>query len=399
MENILLISDDNEYANRLAEKLIFLRKDDSIQVSSLQNALNQVVISRCEIVLVHEADIEFLEELRKNENITIILISDSQKLITEAYDLGIDDFISPKAKGYEFVLRIVNNIKHNSKRVAEFRNLRLLEQSEIIDELTGIYRYAYSRQVIENFIDDNLLVDGTFIVISPSQKDKPKFNIEKMASAVKSSLRVTDITTSGRGVNIYILLPKTDAVGAVAILDRIKENLNGEFEICAGIADIADKSFPKFEREALKALSEALSTEQEIIFVKEKEKTLDEWLVDEDVTDKNYKIFRQLFNKKLEKVITPVFYRLQKAYEEKLFNTVIEQYTDSEQCVFRLKSDKRESVLTILYPGFAKIVINIVHSGLDTPENREIKLALTKVTQKELADITEDFIKEFKSSL
>ena len=111
---------------------------------------------------------------------------------------------------------------------------------------------------------------------------------------------------------------------------------------------------------------------------------------------KNYKIFRQIFNKKMEKVIAPVFFRLQKTYEEKLFDTKIEQYTDAEQCVFHLKNQNQDSTLRIVYPGFAKIIVYITHEGLDSPENREIQLALTKISQKELVKIVEDFIKEFK---
>lgn len=79
-----------------------------------------------------------------------------------------------------------------------------------------------------------------------------------------------------------------------------------------------------------------------------------------------------------------------------MFDTKIEQYTDDEQCVFHLKNKNQDSTLRIVYPGFAKIIVYITHEGLDSPENREIQLALTKISQKELIKIVEDFIKEFK---
>ena len=150
------------------------------------------------------------------------------------------------------------------------------------------------------------------------------------------------------------------------------------------------------EHDALRALSEAVSTNVDYVVASDKEDTLDEWLDDSVEMPKNYKIFRQIFNKKMEKVIAPVFFRLQKAYEEKLFDTKIEQYTDAEQCVFHLKNQNQDSTLRIVYPGFAKIIVYITHEGLDSPENREIQLALTKISQKELVKIVEDFIKEFK---
>ena len=192
-------------------------------------------------------------------------------------------------------------------------------------------------------------------------------------------------------------MPKTSVNGAIVVLNKIKENYGDNFEICAGISSISHKSFDEMEHDVLQALSDAIATNAEYVLAEEKETdTLDDWLVTEADEPKNYKIFRQIFNKKMEKVIAPVFFRLQKAWEEKLFDTQIEQFTDNEQCVFHLKNKKQDSILRIVYPGFAKIVIYINHEGLDSPENKEIQLSLTKISQKELITIVEDFIKDFK---
>ena len=64
--------------------------------------------------------------------------------------------------------------------------------------------------------------------------------------------------------------------------------------------------------------------------------------------------------------------------------------------MFHLKNKNQDSTLRIVYPGFAKIVIYITHEGLDSPENKEIQLPLTKISQKELISIVEEFIKDFK---
>lgn len=395
---VLLISDDELFTGSFLKKLVLLRNDDNVVVSAFKNALNNVKIHRPKLVLIYANDcVDLIKVLRKDTSLCIILLSNSQKLILDAYDAGADDFIPPDALDFEVVLRIVNNLKNNSVKLAGFRNAKLLEQNSIIDELTGIYKYNYSKVVIENYIDNNLLDEGIFLAVSPTQKGKTEFNQEIMANAVKNTLRANDIVTFGKGVNLYILLENADYNGAVKLLNRIKEIYGNE--ICAGITEISGKSFNKLEREALSALFEAYSSGKEYCFSEGKEETLDEWLVDEDLLEKNYKIFRQMFNKKLEKVITLVFYRLQKSYEEKLFETEIEQIVSSEQCLFKLVNRKQTSYLSILYPGFANIIINIVHEGLYSPENREIRLPLTKITQKELINIVEDFIKDFKNSL
>ena len=401
--NILLISDDENFSKVLKSKLIFLRDNDFILLSDYQDAVNTFELSNPEIVLVHEnqsADVTFdlIKKLRINKNLCIVLIANAynKDVILTAYDLGIDDFVISSDDDFEFVIRIVNNIKHNSVKIAALRNSKILEQLNVIDDLTGLYNYAYAKQAIENEIDDNLIDDGYFVVLGPSDESKNIFSSEKMAKAIKASIRYSDIAVLGKGAKFYLLLPKTSLNGAITVINKIEENYGNEFKLCAGICSIAHKTFEEMEASALQAVSEASSTGVQYIAAEEKGDSLADWLGDEYEHPKNYKLFRQIFNTKMEKVITPVFYRLQKAWEEKLFETEIEQYTGSEQCVFHLKNKNRNSTLRIVYPGFAKIMIYIVHDGLDSPENKEIQLSLTKISQKELINIVEDFIKEFK---
>ncbi len=401
---ILLISENNDFAELLEKKLIFLRHNDSIIISDYKNALSKLELCGADIVFVHEnssraKSVELIKKLRNNKNLCILLLANSydSEFILAAYDAGVDDFALSNAEAFELVVRTVNNIKHNSIKLNLYRNLKLLEQLNVIDNYTGLYNYNYAKQIIENVIDDNLLSDGIFMAISPSQTSKNQFSVEKMAEAIFSSVRADDIATLGRGAKFYIFLPETDLGGAVVVLNKIKDNYGCDFEICAGISTIAHKNFDEIERDALKAQADAVATNAQYVVAENHENdTLDEWLVDAEDKPKNYKIFRQIFNKKLEKVITPVFYRLQKAWEEKLFNTEIEQYTDGEKCVFHLKNSKQDSTLKIVYPGFAKIIIYITHEGLDSPENSEIQLPLTKINQKSLIAIIEDFIKDFK---
>ncbi len=401
--SILLISDDEKFAEMLKSKLIFLRKGDTVVTSSFDNAEQNLELTMADIVLVHEntsknATLELVKRLRQNKNICIMLLVNDydEELVLACYDAGIDDFTTAGAESFELVIRVVNNIKHNSIKLKAFRNSKILEQLQVIDELTGVYNYNYSQQVIENSINENLFNDGVFAVIAPSENSKSKFSIEKMAEAIKKSIRVDDVVTLGRGARFYLFLPKTDFNGTLVVINKIKENYGDDFELCAGISGIANKDFKEMEKDALQALSDAMATNAEYVFAQAKEETLDEWLDDTENEPKNYKIFKQMFNKKLEKVITPVFFRLQKAWEEKLFETEIEQSTDDDMCVFHLKNKKQDSTLRIIYPGFAKIMISITHEGLDSPENKEIQLPLTKISQKELVGIVEDFIKDFK---
>ena len=117
-----------------------------------------------------------------------------------------------------------------------------------------------------------------------------------------------------------------------------------------------------------------------------------------NTTQKNFKLFKQAFNKKLEKVITPVFFQMQKMYEEKLFKTKIDQYSNDTLSQFSLKTLDREGELKITYPGFSKINIDVIHKGLDSPENKRIRLDLTELDEERLTKILEDFILDFKKN-
>lgn len=397
---ILLVSDDNEIIEAISEKLVFMRSDDDVIISSYEQAMQNSNLSSSEIVLVCEDEknkktINLISKLKEKTNLSVILVckTDNKKLILSAIDAGVDNYMVMPIEDYELVVRAVNTIKNNSIKNNNERNTKILEQLKVIDEVTGLYNNEYSKQLMENVIDLDLVTSGIFMVVSPSQEGKSKFSLEKLAKAVKLSTRTSDVVTLGKGTNIYILMPYTQMNGAIVVLDKIGELL--KFDVCAGICDIASKSYDEYEEGGLKALSEALATSKNYVFMQKEEETLDGWL--DDSGAKGYKLFRQMFNKKLEKIIAPVFYRLQKAYEEKIFDTEINQCVEGDVCEFSLKNKKNFSILKIIYTGFSKIIISIEHQGLDSPENQEIQLSLDKITQNELVKIVENFIIEFKS--
>ena len=400
--SIVVISDDKDFANQVASKLVFLREDDSINISGYDNAIysaqNVKIAVVCENVSKN-ATLELIEKLRENKDLCIILLASSydRNFILSAYDAGIDDFAQSSADDFELVIRIVNNLKHNSVKRSLSKKEKLLEQIKVVDETTGFYNYKLAKLIFENAISD--AKNPVFMALSPSNSFKPSFSSEKMSKAIKSSTRYDDLISLGNGGVFYVMLSNTDINGALVVLNKIKENYGKDFELSAGVVEVLTDSFEQIEKEALNALSNALATNAEFVIVNNETETVDEWLDQNELQNKNYKIFKQMFNKKLEKVIAPVFYSLQNTWEEKLFNTEIEQYTNNEQCVFALKNKKQNSTLRIIYPGFSKILLTITHEGLDSPENRELQLPLSKITQKDLIKIIEDFIKEFKSSL
>ena len=71
--SILLISDDEKFAETLKSKLIFLRKGDTVVTSSFDNAEQNLELTMADIVLVHEntskkSTIELVKRLRHNKS-------------------------------------------------------------------------------------------------------------------------------------------------------------------------------------------------------------------------------------------------------------------------------------------------------------------------------------------
>jgi len=404
-DNILLVTENEEVAENVLSKLVLLRESDSIAVCDYMMAHKTLKVPSVSIVIVHEKEdkektLKFIESIKSNDYEIILLVNEyEQDLILAAYDLGVSDYYSINSEPYEMLIRTVNCFKSRALKVKSTRDLALLKQLGVVDEETGFYKYKFSKELLAEFIKDPKVQNGMFIILTLDEQSKTRFSADKLSKAIKKSVRCDDVVSIVKGGKFYLILPNIDKHGAFAVVNKIQKLLTEKLIIRAGVAKIVEKTFEKLEKEAYAALSEACQSNETVVYLEEKVKTLDDWLNNEEKDEKNYKIFQNAYNNKLEKVIAPVFFRLQKAYEEKLFNTKIEQYSDELQSVFQLKHKKQESRLKITYPGFAKIVIYIIHDGLDSPENKEIQLNLNEVTPKLLAKIIEDFIKEFKATV
>ena len=404
-DNILLITDSEEVTENILSKLVLLRESDSIGVCNYDLAKKTLKNSSVSIVILHVAkeDIEalnFISSIKSKDYEIILLVEDyHQDFILKAYDLGVADYFSTESPAYEMLIRTVNCFKSHSVKIKAMRDMSFLKQLDVVDSETGFYKYKYSKDLMEDFVKEPRVQNGMFVILSIDDSCKTRFSADKLSRAIKQSVRCDDVVSVVKGGKFYMILPNIEKVGAYAVVSKIQAILGDKLIVRAGIAKICDKSFERLEKEAFAALSEACQSNESAVCLEEKVKTLDSWLDDEEKDEKNYKLFKNAYNNKLEKVIAPVFYRLQKAYEEKLFRTKIEQYTDELQSVFRLSHPAQESRLKITYPGFAKIGIYIVHEGLDSPENREMELNLNEVTPRSLSKIVEDFIKEFRETI
>ena len=346
-----------------------------------------------------ETQIRYIKE--QDRHVFLILLSKSSEpdFIAGMYDCGIDDYILPSSTPADILIKVVNAIKRAEERRIAYKNELLLKELDVISSESGFYTERCANELINQEFE--ALADGVFMIVTYDELDRARFSLDALRSALSLSVRKSDTVVELKTSKFYILLPNTDINGGIAVFRKIKENLQEAFRLKAGIEKITSKDFRIIEQKASAALSEAMLSANDYCIYTEKEQALQEkdWNIEIEPEKKDFKLFRQKFLKKTENVITPVFYRLQKVFEDELPDTKIEQSTDEFQCIFHLKSLKQTSRLTIVYAGLGKIVLYITHSGLDSPENREIVLPLKDLTEKSLSDIVCTFVEEYKSCI
>ena len=99
------------------------------------------------------------------------------------------------------------------------------------------------------------------------------------------------------------------------VLEKIRTALTADFTICAGYIETRDIAFDRAEELANKASFKSAFKRQLFPFCSRTRKKE----VNLEVNVKNFKLHKENFVKKLENILSPLFYQTQKRNEEKAF--------------------------------------------------------------------------------
>lgn len=403
--NILLITENSAVWKNLQEKLMLVRTGDKIKIIDFAQAFSALETEKPSIIFICLEEksailkiIEFVKENLPNSIFILGVENYNTDFIISMYDAGAADYVLKDSKPADILIKTVNALKVVSERESALINKKLLEDLDGISAEDGFYTEKFANELMDNLLNTGM--PSSFLIVTYDELDRAMFDFEKLSDSIRSSIRNRDIVVKLRNGKFYILLEDTEIKGAEIVFEKIKKALNGAFRIKAGLCEVSGKSFQELEQKTTVALTDAMLGANDYVIYQEKALLEEEdWSLEPENTQKDFKLFKQLFVKKMENVITPVFYKLQNAYDGTLSDTKIEQYTDENRCIFHLRSPKQTSRLTIVYPGFAKVVIYITHSGLDSPENKEYSIPLKDLTELLLTALTEDFIKDYKSCI
>lgn len=409
MSNILLITNTENIIDAYSEKLALLRNGDKISYCNYDDAPDVVFANSPDIVILHEHEtfektLNLIKYLKIRGCCILLLINEyNSENVLNAYDEGIDDYFYLASDASEILIRIVNCIKKQNidTKITEFKNI--LKKYGIISENTGFYSKKCALEVCDEEFNTKDYSKGALTLLSFDPLENSAYSLQRAVSILKETLRFNDLIVNAGDLKFYLINKNYGVQGALTIVEKIKNKAEQEYKIKAGICEIKKQTFQQAEKKVKCALSEAmLSGVDTIVYAKpDSLPQMEDWLgVQTLTTDKNYKLFKQLYAKKLKKVIEPVFYRAQKECEaDDSFAAKTEQFTDERQCVFRLAQGNSTGMLKILYEGMAKVKISIIHAGLESPENRELTLNINKITTRTLSEIMESFINEFKTTI
>ena len=392
--NILLISDNKNFSEKIGSKILLLRNIDNFIAINYDLCLSEIQKTKPCVIFFHFDNNEkelfsFLDSIDKNISVILIFKKIDEDILCSAYEKGISDFLTEKSSDSEYTVRVLWALQKQQifKNIETKQNI--LAQLDIIDYENGLYTKNYINKILKEKSKKNY---GSFAAVAPDINTRNKLSPSLLASIIKKNIRSTDIIGFAGDFKLYLWFEKTRAKQTSSVFKKIKKELPPDCTISAGIVEIEDINFENAEEIANKFLSKALLKGNCFLIEKDGEQVSNQVPV-EKVTVKNFKQFKKDFHKNIDKILSPLFFQTQKRVEEKFFETKVEQNLTENDGHFSLKSEFCESYFAVTYPGYTKLNIDIIHKKAGYEDfSKRICLNLDDVTYEKISSVLDEFI-------
>ncbi|MGN0018960.1 MAG: hypothetical protein ACI37S_07970 [Candidatus Gastranaerophilaceae bacterium] len=414
--NIILVTNNEAMVGLLSPELVQLRNIDSILIKNYQDAITaikkespQAVLVDCKNSIEEPFCLDLIRRIKEVTSTPIILILENYnaQFVKNAFRFGINEVVNLQYGSSEILMRTIWSLQKRELKQVATRNENLLKELNVINDKTGFYTAKYSKKVFQNEIDylQTKKQDGIFMAIEPNKISRLSPSLQNIIDTIKNNVRATDIIAHTKFQNtFYILLENTNLEGAMIVWNRINQNIGAQETLCGSIIAINTKTDIENIDIILKdGLIEAQNSPNFVYIGDSKTKPNDNWLNDTNMLNqnngpKNFKLFKQLYTRKLEKIIKPTIDNLLDEYSEILVNTQTPLIETDDSYSVKFLHKRQESEFSITQDG-NNVVINSIHNGLDSPENKTIKMDLSEISTHEIESNFEDFILEFKTCL
>ena len=405
--SILIISNNETAGKQISEKIKLLRECDSVRIVSYIEAISVLNSTQPSIILLYCSKTDsmgIVKEIRainSLDKVPIIFVMDNliEDILFYAFDNGIDDFFFMSDPDSIILMRIFLTLQKSVLYKQVDINNQILTAAEILDKNTGIYKKEKAPLALRNFFSKSIeenLEDTVFMYLKPTNITNKRLNMNKIATVVKSIPRGNDIVAYGKGSGFYLILYNSGLQGAKSVAARIRKALANECQIYAIAAEITT-SFEEMEPILYQSMKKQITTGLEFNYLYDLTKNI---LIDEieirDEHGKKFKDFKKEFYESFEKIVAPVFYQTQATYMNKLKKTDIKFNMTESSSIFTITQGELKSELTITYPTYIKVIIDIKHfSKEENPVIRRLTYDFEDFSEEKLSSILKDVINEF----
>ena len=389
---IVLISDDSDFFDFIKLKLE-LRKSDKLKTLSFDEVPEKIDSLQASVLIVNSENcnqktIDLLKIFNYMTPVIVTAYNDDETFKKKCYRAGTFDFIPLLTSDSEFRARMLPalNLISILKKNNHYRNL--LVKNKVLSKNNEVY-INY-----ENTIDSILAglkeskIPAVFAAISPNDKDKYLINPNSIETFLINNIRKNDILMKFAHNKYYLIMFNTDLISAEKHWNKIIKNFNGK--LYAGFINITNQNRQQLISNALFKLNEAFNSE--II------DTGSEKNSQNNSTCKNFKLYRKEREQKYNKLVTPVFYRLQQKYMNRLIGVKIEQDFDKDKGSFNITGKHFRAYFNISSPGFSKVNIDItIQKDNEVSDSKKFSFDTNEFDENLLEDLLEQFISETKN--
>ncbi|MBQ7764593.1 hypothetical protein IJ384_04405 [bacterium] len=397
---IVLISDDSDFFEYLKTKLE-LRKSDELFLYDFDAIPEKIHLLESSVLIVNsENSQEKTLDLLKifiNTPIIVMAYNEDDNFKKKCFRLGAFDFMPLLISDSEFRARMIPamSISGLLEKNKQYRDL--LVKKQVLAQHNDVY-------LDYNYILDKKLEEiqggykkAVFGAIAPNEKTKYLLHSDVIESTILNNIRKNDILMNYAPNKYFLLMFDINMDSAQKLWTKISEQFQEKVYI--GLCTISNQKREQLINEALNKLHEAINFDKSIVNKNSNPVNSLSMIQGSASPYSNFKMFKQEFGRKIEQVVTPVFYHIQQKYENQLSGTTLGQGTGEGYGSFYIKGKYSNSSLRITSPGFSKINIDITfQKDADVIDAKRITLEPEELEAGLLEDLLEQFILEYKRS-
>ena len=395
---IVLVSDDLDFFDYIRSKLA-LRKSDELFLFSFDEIPFKTEFLEHAIIIINsenskEKTLALLKIFSTNP-VIVISYNEDNKFKKECYSYGAIDYMTLLTSDDEFKARLIPalSISATLQKSSQYRDL--LVKNNILNLNKEVY-IDYSK-IIESELERirKTSIKAAFAAISANEKEKFLMQSNTVETIILNNIRKNDILMSYAPNKYFLLMYDTDVESAKNFWDKLQPQFSQK--LYAGFAQVANQSKEKLISDVLIQLQQEINSDKTYAKTNKTNKNVPLKSNYNSSPYTNFKFFKQEFSRKIEQVISPVFYEVQQKYSSKLQGMSIEHGNGDGYGVFYIKGKHIVSCLRISSPGFAKINIDItIQKNGEDIDSKRISLEPEELEAGLLGDILEQFVKEVR---